>query len=139
MVNLILGPSGSGKTKYLIEEANKEKANGNGNIVFVDTDDSHIFTLDYSIRLINAAKYNLECVGQVYGFIAGIASRDYDIEKIYLDGLYEILELTDEKLVKFVDKLDWLAKEYNIEIFMGLNKEKTELPEGLKAEVKVLE
>lgn len=138
MVYLILGPSGSGKTRYLIEEANREKANGNGNIVFVDTDDSHIFTLDYSVRLINAAKYNLECIGQFYGFIAGIASRDYDIEKIYLDGIYEILDLKDENLLKLVNKLDWLAKEYNIEIFMGLNREEGELPEGIKAEVKVL-
>lgn len=138
MIHLILGPSGSGKTKYLIDEANKEKANGNGNIVFIDADDSHIYSLDLSVRLINAAKYQVNCVSCFYGFIAGIASRDYDIEKIYVDGLYEIFELTDENLAKLVEKLNWLADEYNIDIYLGLDREEGQIPDDLKVEVKVL-
>ncbi|MDO5026266.1 MAG: hypothetical protein Q4E50_00380 [Tissierellia bacterium] len=138
MIYLILGPSGSGKTKNLIEDANREKANGNGNIVFIDADDSHIFTLDYSVRLINANKYRVNNIDTLVGFLSGIASRDYDIEKMYLDGLYDIVDLKGDKLVELVDRLNVLSEESNLDVYMGLNQEKEELPEGLKAEVKEL-
>lgn len=138
MVYLVLGPSGSGKTKYLIEEANREKAGGNGNIVFIDADDSHIFTLDYSVRLINAAKYKVNNVDTLTGFVSGIASRDYDIEKIYIDGIYDIVDLSGDSLVQLIDKFNWLGDEYNIDIYMGLNQDKADLPEGLKVELKEL-
>lgn len=139
MVYLVLGPSGSGKTKYLIEEANREKAQGNGNIVFIDTDDSHIFTLDYSVRLINAAKYNINNTDMLYGFISGIASRDYDIEKMYLDGIYDIIDFKKEAFLELLDKLNWLSKEYSIDIYLGLNKEKSDLPEDIEAELRTLD
>lgn len=138
MITLILGKSGSGKTKHLIENANSEKARGNGNIVFIDTDDSHIFTLDYAVRLINAKNFHIDNVESLYGFIAGIVSRDYDIEKIYLDGIYEIIDFSDSDLKKLVEKLNVLTRDNDLEILLGLDKLKEELPEGLEAEIKVL-
>ena len=138
MITLILGKSGSGKTKHLIENANNEKARGNGNIVFIDTDDSHIFTLDYAVRLINAKNFHIDNVESLYGFISGIVSRDYDIEKIYLDGIYEIIDFTDEDLRTLVEKLNVLTKDNDLEILMGLDKHEEELPEGLEVEIKVL-
>ncbi|WP_297376154.1 hypothetical protein [uncultured Helcococcus sp.] len=138
MITLILGKSGSGKTKHLIENANNEKARGNGNIVFIDTDDSHIFTLDYAVRLINAKNFHIDNVESLYGFISGIVSRDYDIEKIYLDGIYEIIDFSDEDLRTLVEKLNMLTKDNDLEILMGLDKHEEELPEGLEVEIKVL-
>lgn len=138
MITLILGKSGSGKTKHLIENANSEKARGNGNIVFIDTDDSHIFTLDYAVRLINAKNFHIDNVEALYGFIAGIVSRDYDIEKIFLDGIYEIIDFSDSDLKKLVEKLNVLTRDNDLEILLGLDKLKEELPEGLEAEIKVL-
>ncbi|MDO4778638.1 MAG: hypothetical protein Q4A42_03690 [Tissierellia bacterium] len=138
MIYLILGPSGSGKTKHLIEEANSEKAKGNGNIVFIDTDDSHIFTLDYAVRLINAAKYGIKDSKMLYGFLAGIASRDYDIEKMYLDGIYDIINFNEDTFVELIDNLNKLSDEFNVDIYFGLDKCQHELPKGIKAEMKVL-
>ncbi|MGY3755382.1 hypothetical protein ACWOAQ_01865 [Helcococcus kunzii] len=138
MVKLILGKSGSGKTKYLIDNANEEKSRGNGNIVFVDTDDTHIFSLDYAIRLINANKFGINNIDSLYGFIAGIVSRDYDIEKMYLDGLYQIIDFDKENLSTLMEKLNKFSKDTNVDLFIGLDIEENELPEGLEAEVKVL-
>lgn len=138
MVKLILGKSGSGKTKYLIDNANEEKARGNGNIVFIDTDDSHIFTLDYAVRLINAKTFGVDNVDTLFGFVAGIVSRDYDIEKVYLDGLYQIIEFDSEKLTYLISRLEKLSKESEVEFYIGLNKSEEELPEGINVEVKVL-
>ena len=41
----MLGAKGSGKTKWLMDKANEEMKRGNGNIIFIDVDDNHIFSL----------------------------------------------------------------------------------------------
>lgn len=87
MIKFILGAKGVGKTRWLIEEANKDLKSGNGNIAFVDVDDDHIFSLDYNIRLINAADYKIETLNSFYGFICGLCAMDFDLQKIYVDGL----------------------------------------------------
>lgn len=138
MVKLILGKSGSGKTKYLIDNANEEKSRGNGNIVFVDTDDTHIFSLDYAVRLINANKFGIDNIDSLYGFIAGIVSRDYDIEKVYLDGLYEIIDFDKDNLGVLIERLNKFSKDTEVDLFIGLDKDQEELPEGLEAEIQVL-
>lgn len=131
MVKLVIGPSGSGKTKWLIDEANKEKASGNGNIVFVDTDDSHIYSLDHQVRLINANKYHINSVNGFYGFLAGIISRDYDIKKIYVDGIYDIVDISVEELGQLSEELTKLSEEFEVEFYIGLNKEKSDLPSAM--------
>lgn len=138
MVELILGKSGSGKTKYLIDAANLEKSRGNGNIVFIDTDDTHIFSLDYAIRLINANKFAINNFDSLYGFVAGIVSRDYDIEKIYLDGLYEIINFDEGDIVNLIERLNELSKACEVDFYIGLNMDQENLPEGLDVEIKVL-
>lgn len=139
MVKFILGPSGSGKTRVLIEKANKDKREGNGNIVFIDTDDSHIFTLDHSVRLINAYEYSVSNSENLFGFLAGIISRDYDIEKIYIDGIYDIVEFTDETFVELVEKLNDISEKYKVDFLLGLNKELNQLPEEYRDNAEVLE
>lgn len=135
MVKLILGKSGSGKTKYLIDNANEEKSRGNGNIVFIDTDDSHIFSLDYAVRLINAKKFGIDSVDSLYGFIAGIISRDYDIEKIYLDGIYQIIDFNKENTKHLLSRLSKLSEENEIEVLLGFDNDKDELPENGEFEI----
>lgn len=105
MIKFVLGPKGSGKTKWLIDGANLDKKEGHGNIVFVDTDDSHIFSLDHSVRLVNANDFGISTPDEFYAFLCGIVSRDFDIEKIYVDGIYEILEFTNEELSRFEERL----------------------------------
>lgn len=135
MVKLILGKSGSGKTKYLIDKANEEKSRGNGNIVFIDTDDSHIFSLDYAVRLINAKKFGIDSVDSLYGFVAGIVSRDYDIEKIYLDGIYQIVDFNKENTKELLERLSKLSKENEVELLLGFDNDKGELPENGEFEI----
>ena len=133
MLNFVLGPSGSGKTKWLIDKANEEMRKGNGNIIFIDTDDTHIFSLDHSVRLTNAKEYEIVNLDRLFGFIFGIVSRDYDVEKIYIDGIYSILELDSDKLCKFKKDVDALCEDHKLEVFMGVNIPKEKLCEGGQA------
>lgn len=133
MLNFVLGPSGSGKTKWLIDKANEEVRNGNGNIIFIDTDDSHIFSLDHSVRLTNAKEYGIESLDKLFGFLFGIVSRDYDVEKIYIDGIYSIIKMDCDMLCKFKNDVEAFCEKHNLEVFMGIDIPKEELYDHAKA------
>ncbi|MDY6065520.1 MAG: hypothetical protein SPI59_04255 [Finegoldia sp.] len=137
MIKFVVGPKGSGKTKWLIDQANEQKKEGNGNIVFIDSDEKHIFSLDHDVRLIDASQYSVSDQNTLYGFLAGIVSRDNDIEKVYLDGVYSIVEFED--IDKFLEKLEELSANNKVDFLIGMNKAKDELPENYKNDAVELE
>lgn len=135
MINLVLGEQGVGKTKYLVEEANKEKEKGNNNIVFVDTDDSQINTLDHKVRLINAKSYKVSNIDGLLGFVGGILARDYDIGKIYLDGIYDIIDINKDNIEELSQRLKDLSEYSKSDIYLGLDWTREDVPSSLDAEV----
>lgn len=132
MVKYVIGPSGSGKTKWLIDRANDDKENGLGNIVFIDTDDSHIYSLSHKVRLINAKDYDIVNNERLYGFLSGILSRDYDIEKIYIDGIYEIIDFEKNSLEELSKSLKELSQKAEVQLFIGMNVELDSLPDEFR-------
>lgn len=132
MVKLILGGKGSGKTKWLIDNANKDMKEGNGNIVFIDVDDDHIFTLNYNVRLINAMEFNVNNIESFYGFLCGLIGMDYDIEKIYIDSLYKVMTFDDYALEKLVSDLNKLGEKFQVNFFINVDRTMEQIPESLK-------
>lgn len=135
MIYLVLGPSGSGKTKWLIDQANDEKGKGNENIVFVDSDNEQIYSLDHAVRLIDASDFFINSVESFRGFIAGILARDYDIGKIYIDGIYDIVDINKDNIEEVSQNLKKLSDECNVDIYLGLDCKASDIPESLEAEV----
>ncbi len=132
MVKFILGAKGTGKTKWLIDNANKDMKEGNGNIVFVDVDDSHIFSLNYNVRLINAMEFNILDIESFYGFLCGIISMDYDIEKIYVDGIYKIMTLKIGDLERLLEMLSKINEKYHTDFYINVDYVMSEIPDDLK-------
>ena len=120
MVKFIIGEKGVGKTKWLIEEANSDIREGNDNIVFIDVDDDHIFTLDSSVRLINAVEFNVSDIESVYGFLCGIISMNYDVEKIYVDGIYKIMNIGENELKLLLDRLGKISEKFKTEFYINV-------------------
>lgn len=131
MIRYILGAKGAGKTKWLIDHANEDHEGGNGNIAFVEVDDDHIFSLDYNVRLINATEYNLTNLDEFYGFLSGMFAMDYDLEKVYVDGMYKVMDLSIEDLKDLANRLETLGME-NRQIYINVNYVEADLPEELK-------
>ena len=129
MVKFILGEKGSGKTKWLIENANKDIREGNDNIVFIDVDDNHIFTLDSSVRLINAVEFNVLDIESFYGFLCGIVSMNYDVEKIYVDAIYKIMNIGKNELQILFDKLGKITEQFNTEFYINVEYTLENIPE----------
>lgn len=132
MVKFILGRKGAGKTKWLIDNANKDMIEGNGNIAFIDVDDDHIFSLNYNVRLINAMEFDVSNIESFYGFLCGLLAMDYDLEKIYVDGIYKVMKLEHEDLKYLYDKLHKICKKYEVEFYINIDYTMDKIPDDLK-------
>ncbi|MDO5301269.1 MAG: hypothetical protein Q4E76_02030 [Tissierellia bacterium] len=131
MIRFILGEKGTGKTKWLIDNANEDIKSGNGNIAFVEFDDDHIYSLDYNARLINATEFRLNTLDAFYGFLCGLMAMDYDLEKIYVDGLYKIMDLTVDDLKNLHKRLSALDLE-NRALYINVDMVQSDIPEDLQ-------
>ncbi|MCI5675406.1 MAG: hypothetical protein MR314_04490 [Ezakiella sp.] len=127
MVKFILGKKGSGKTKWLIEGANEDIKQGNGNIAFLDTDDEHIFSLDYNVRLINVKDFGVETLAGFYGFLSGMLAMDYDLEKVYIDSIYKLIDIKKEDLAAIYQEINKIAEKSGCEIYLNLDFTKEEV------------
>lgn len=132
MVKFILGKKGAGKTKWLIDNANREIKDGNGNIAFVDVDDNHIFSLDYNVRLINAMEFDINNIESLYGFLCGMISMDYDLGKIYIDSIYKTIDLEIEDLKYLHDKLKNMSEKYETEFYLNVDYVLEDIPEDMR-------
>ena len=132
MVKFILGEKGSGKTKWLIDNANKEMKEGNGNIAFIDVDDDHIFSLNYNVRLINAMEFNIESIESLYGFLCGLVGMDYDLEKIYVDSIYKVIDLDIKSLEILKNSLNTISERFDTDFYINVDYLMEDIPEELR-------
>ncbi|HSH35199.1 hypothetical protein, partial [Schnuerera sp.] len=91
-----------------------------------------IFSLDHSVRLINAMEFNINNIESFYGFLCGIMAMDYDVEKIYIDGIYKVFKLKSEEMEKLKDKLEAIGEKSNIEFYIGSDLNISEMSLKLK-------
>ena len=111
MINLIYGKKGSGKSKRLLSMANTEVDKAHGNIVYLDDNNRCMYDLKHQIRFINTSEYSISNTDQLYGFVCGILSRDFDISSIYIDGLKKMAKYDGDDLKKLIERLDSIFKD----------------------------
>ena len=133
MVKLILGAKGAGKTKWLINGANDDIKSGNGNITFLDVEDEHIFSLDTNVRLINLSDYSVNSIEKFYGFLLGMLSMDFDLEKIYIDSIYKIIDIRKEDLKCLVKNLDEISEKHDVDILINVDYVADEVDSDLRS------
>lgn len=121
MVKLILGAKGAGKTKWLINGANDDIKSGNGNITFLDVEDEHIFSLDTNVRLINLSDFSINTIEKFYSFLLGMLSMDFDLEKIYIDSVYKIIDIKKDDLKCLVKNLEEISEKHDVDILINVN------------------
>ena len=90
MVKLILGKKGTGKTKRLLDLCVAAVETSNGNVVFIEKDNSLAYGLSHQARLVAADEYKIVGFDALYGFIAGMNAGNYDITDIFVDSTLKI-------------------------------------------------
>ena len=119
MIQIISGVKGKGKTKYLIQKANDTVKNANGNVVYLDKNNKHMYELSNKIRLINLSEFPLDTYDAFLGFICGLISQDHDLEAMYLDSFLTISSVSDFVISISVDA-EHLPDEFKDDIIISL-------------------
>jgi hypothetical protein len=135
MVQLICGHNGTGKTRRMIELANMTMNGIQGKMVFLEANNRHIFDLDYRIRYINTKEYGLTNEDQFQGFVCGLIATDYDVEEVYIDGLYKIAQAEKDKMESVIERLEFLSQKFDVKFIMSVNYDIDDIPQTLKDKV----
>lgn len=131
MVSLIAGKKGSGKTKDIVNKANDALNSSKGSMIFIDDDNRAMYDLHHDIRFINLSEFPITSACEFLGFICGLISNNYDIEKIYIDGIMNTVKASSDELSDWFAKIEDISTAFSIDFLITLNYE-TEIPENLK-------
>ncbi len=133
MVKMLVSAKGEGKTKRLIQMANDAQKEARGNIVYIDHNKKHMYDIHRGIRYVETSHCDLYNYREFVGFLSGILSQNSDIETIFVDGLYKIIDsLSDEDLVKLANRLDEISKHDSCDFIIGLSNDAGSFPEELR-------
>ena len=136
MIQIICGEKGKGKTKELLGKVNASVQTANGNVVYLDKSQKHMYELNNKVRLINVMDYPITNCDEFLGFICGIISQDNDLEEMYLDSFLTVAGLeTEEEITKAMEKLDVISEKYKVRFILSVSKNEEDLPACAKAKV----
>lgn len=136
MIEIICGEKGKGKTKELLAKVNAAVQVANGNVVYLDKSQKHMYELNNKVRLINVMDYPVTNCDEFVGFICGIISQDNDLEEMYLDSFLTVADVkTDEEITKAIEKLDVISEKYKVRFVLSVSKNEDDLPACAKAKV----
>jgi energy-coupling factor transporter ATP-binding protein EcfA2 len=132
LIKVIIGQKGTGKTRTLINMANSALAESKGEIVFIDGDNRRMIELNHKIRFINAKEFNVNDLKMFYGFLSGMIADNYDIDQIYIDGLFDIVRENVEGIERFMFDIKKLSDKFDIRFFITMNGNPNSVPAFLK-------
>ena len=133
MVQILAGEKGEGKTKILIDLANESVSTSDGDVIYIDDDKRHIYDLNHKIRFVEVSEFPLANYRELIGFIYGIFSQNSDITKVFVDGIFKIVQsLGDEDLIKLVTRLDSMSKAYHVDFVLAGNVDPADLPKEVE-------
>ncbi|HEY5525541.1 MAG TPA: hypothetical protein VIK26_09450 [Clostridium sp.] len=132
MIQVFCNKRGSGKTKKLIELANTELAGAKGDSVNIDNDLKYIRQIDRRIRFVATKEFEIEDYEGFYGLLCGIISENYDIENIYIDGVFTIETSSIKESAYWFKKIYKLSSKFKINVYMNVDYEKKEIPDFIR-------
>ena len=138
MVEIISGEKGKGKTKHMLAFVNKDISMIEGNIVYVDKSQKHMYELDSKIRLINIGDFPINDTDEFMGFLCGMISQNTDIQEIFLDSFLTIAYIdTAEGLCAAVDKLEVISDTFSVKFIVSISRNEVDLPAELHDKIRV--
>ena len=135
MIQIISGAKGKGKTKYLIQMANDAIKTAEGNVVYLDKNNKHMYELSNRIRLINVGDYPIDSYDAFLGFIYGLISQDSDLETLFLDSFLTIANVSGEEVESVLAKLRGISERFDTNFVISISMDADYLPEDFKKDI----
>ena len=133
MVKVIMGLKGSGKTKQLVKDINEAVQSEHGNVVCIEKGSKLTFDIHYQIRLVDSSEYDVANFTALKGFISGLHAGNYDITRVFIDGLYKITGEKDAaKAETFIDELSAFSEKHTVNFVVSLSEDPAAATEGMK-------
>ena len=115
MISVIYGAKGTGKTKRIMDAVNAAAESASGQVIYI-TDNAQSLGINPNVRFINLSEYVIKSEAEFIGFLKGMLATNFDIQKVYIDGLCRLLSETAaglkpvfETMEKFAEKVDFVA------------------------------
>ena len=137
MIEIICGEKGKGKTKELLGKVNAAIQTANGNVVYLDKSQKHMYELNNKVRLINVADYPIDSCEEFLGFLCGIVSQDHDLEEMYLDSFLKISHLEGADITETIQKLEKVSEKFKVDFTISVSMEADDVPEAIKSNIEV--
>ncbi len=132
MIQVIHGKKGSGKTKRILDMANEAIKEHNGDVIFVDRDNSYMFDLRHEVRFVNASEYGSDSPEMFFGFLCGMLAQNFDISVIFVDAFLKLVKKDIAECENFFDRLSALSEHHNVQFVLSVNVDDEIAPEYLK-------
>ena len=132
MIKLITGKKGTGKTKILIDQINDAIKSSNGDLVCIEKGANVRRSISFKVRWCDVDEFAIEGFDAFYGYIAGMIAGNYDIQSIYVDGIFKIGGSDYDAFGKLLEKLDTLTNKNDITVVFTVSADESELPEVVK-------
>ena len=136
MIHVIYGAKGSGKTKQIVADANEFAPTAKGVVVYFDRSNHRMHDLHRNIRLVDASHYGLKTQNEILSFVKGMLATNFDIERIYIDGLSRLLDGNVADLEELYNGLDVIGSEHNVDFTITASGALEDLPEFVKKHIK---
>jgi hypothetical protein len=134
MIKVIMGRRGSGKTKQVIELVNAAVHAEAGNVVCVERGQNLRFNIKYSAKLIDISEYPIRLgYEELFAFLCGLYSGNYDITHVFVDSLYKITgEDDDAKAGSFLEKLNRFSEATGVKFTITISADAETAGEDIK-------
>lgn len=131
MISIIVGAKGTGKTKQIIDRANATLEERKGDTVFLTTTTRYRMEINPRIKLIDVRDEGICNKDLLFGFIRGMLSANYDIEYVFIDGVYKMMNTTIDsaEMAELFLLLETLDNGSNVKFVLTISCDKENLPE----------
>lgn len=128
MITIIDGAKGSGKTKKIIDSANDAVYASKGDIVFLSTTKRYRSEIKPQIKFINTVEdEGIKSKEMLIGFIKGMLAANYDIEYLFIDGVYKMMSTTIDS-AEMEELFDYFAGVSDVKITLTISCDRESLP-----------
>jgi hypothetical protein len=121
MIKLLVGKPGEGKTKEMIAKANSTLSTSKGNIVFIGESNESILEIHHDIRFIDISEFPISSSDELIAFIHGSLSSNYDIETIFLDGIFNLFIMSPKELCTWLEKVESISEKHQVKFEISIS------------------